>query len=514
MRTDRTVSQENAGPPHVFLRPLGGPGRVRPALGGSLGKRVCVALALACAAVAQAATFNIINADPPGVGFNDATPATPVGGNTGTTLGEQRQIVFLKVAETWGNRLKSDVAIRVLASFSPLRCTSTGAVLGSAGPYNVFIDVPNAEKQGTWYPAALANKLAGTELETNPDPFVSSDISARFNGDLGKPGCLDGFTFYLGLDNKEGPDQVDLLVTALHEFGHGLGFLSFADETTGRLYPYEDDPAKNAPSIWEHSMLDLKQRKLWVDMNNDERLASAITPRNLVWTGRNVTRDAPRVLDRGVPELYVTGQGLNRFLMIGEAQFGPIIDKRMLLAQPMVAVVDQADGKGLACTPLDATNAAAVRGKVAVIDRGSCPFVDKVKNAQDAGAKAVIIADNAPGTPPQPFGAPDDSITIPSLRVTQEDGAAIKAAIAAQRPPFNVAYAVMFLNQLRLAGADYANRLFLYTPNPVQPGSSVSHYDTSARRNLLMEPAINDDLVTAVSAPQDLTLELLRDIGW
>jgi PA domain len=478
-------------------------------------KRFGAALALACVTVAHAATFNIINIDPLGVGFNDATPAAPVGGNTGTTLGEQRQIVFLKVAEIWGQKLTSDVPIRVLASFSPLRCTSTTAVLGSAGPNNVFINVPNAEKQGTWYAAALANKLAGTALETNPDPRVSADISARFNGNLGKPGCLDGTSFYLGLDNKEGPTEIDLLVTALHEFGHGLGFLSFADDTTGRQYPYEDDPAKNAPSIWEHFMFDPKLRKLWIGMTNEERVTSAITPRNLVWTGQRVTNQAPSVLERGVPELFLTGQGLNKFVFFGPAVFGPPIDKGTLLAAPMVPVVDQADGKGLACTPLDAANAAAVRGKVAIIDRGTCAFVDKARNAQNAGAKAALFVDNLPGSPPAEVGAdPDETITIPSGRVTQADGAAIKSAVAAGRPPFNVAYAVLFLNQLRLNGADYGNRPFLFTPDPVQPGSSVSHYDRSAKRNLLMEPNINNDLTSSVNAPQDLTFELLRDIGW
>jgi PA domain len=480
-----------------------------------LGKRLCVAIALAGATAAQAATFTIINADPLGVGFNDATPATPVGGNAGTTLGEQRQIVFQKVAEIWGSRLQSDVAIRVLASFSPLFCTATTAVLGSAGPYNVFINVPNAPKQGTWYPAALANKLAGIELEPNPDARVSADISARFNGDLGKPGCFDGNTFYLGLDNNEAPNQIDLLVTALHEFGHGLGFLSFADETTGRLFPYEDDPALNAPSVWEHFMLDLKQRKLWTGMSNEERLTSAITPRNLVWTGERVTNRAPRVLDRGVPELFLTGQGLNRFVLFGPALFGPQIDRGTLLAGALAPVKDQSDGRGLACEPLDAANAAVVRGKVAVIDRGTCAFVDKARNAQNAGAKGALFIDNAPGSPPDEVGAePDDTITIPSGRVTQADGAAIKSAVAAGQPPFNVPYAVLFLNQAKLAGADYGNRLFLYTPDPVRPGSSVSHYDRSAKRNLLMEPNISDDLTSSVNAPQDLTFELLRDIGW
>jgi hypothetical protein len=54
----------------------------------------------------------------------------------------------------------------------------------------------------------------------------------------------------------------------------------------------------------------------------------------------------------------------------------------------------------------------------------------------------------------------------------------------------------------------------LYTPNPFQPGSSVSHWDTSANRNLLMEPAINADLTQSVRPPQDLTLPLFKDIGW
>jgi len=51
-------------------------------------------------------------------------------------------------------------------------------------------------------------------------------------------------------------------------------------------------------------------------------------------------------------------------------------------------------------------------------------------------------------------------------------------------------------------------------PNPVVSGSSGSHYDTIAFRNLLMEPAINPDLTHNLTAPDDLTLELLRDVGW
>ena len=54
----------------------------------------------------------------------------------------------------------------------------------------------------------------------------------------------------------------------------------------------------------------------------------------------------------------------------------------------------------------------------------------------------------------------------------------------------------------------------MYAPNPVDPGSSVSHYDTFASPNLLMEPNISGDLTHNVSPPSDLTLPLLRDLGW
>jgi hypothetical protein len=50
----------------------------------------------------------------------------------------------------------------------------------------------------------------------------------------------------------------------------------------------------------------------------------------------------------------------------------------------------------------------------------------------------------------------------------------------------------------------------MFSPNPFQSGSSVSHYDVSLTPNALMEPAINADL----SGTLDLTVDLFRDIGW
>ena len=148
---------------------------------------------------------------------------------------------------------------------------------------------------------------------------------------------------------------------------------------------------------------------------------------------------------------------------------------------------------------------AGVAGKVALIDRGTCTFVIKVKNAQNAGAIGVIVADNVAGCPPSGMGGSDATITIPSVRITQADGATLKASLAGG--PVNVTLRVI---PPVLAGADAAGRVLMYTPSTYSSGSSVSHWDVSATPDLLMEPALSNSL----SSNPDLAFALFADIGW
>src|SRR5262249_16414852 len=92
---------------------------------------VFVSLLLASAQAFAGATITIVNGNAPGVGFNDPTPAVPVGGNTGTTIGQQRLNAFAFAANLWGTKLDSKVEIKILATFEPRTCTATSAVLGS-----------------------------------------------------------------------------------------------------------------------------------------------------------------------------------------------------------------------------------------------------------------------------------------------------------------------------------------------------------------------------------------------
>jgi len=71
-------------------------------------------------------------------------------------------------------------------------------------------------------------------------------------------------------------------------------------------------------------------------------------------------------------------------------------------------------------------NGAAMNGKIVLIDRGDCFFTEKVLNAQDQGAIAVIVANNLPAGA-APMGGSDPAVVIPSVGITQSDGNLLKA---------------------------------------------------------------------------------------
>jgi hypothetical protein len=74
--------------------------------------------------------------------------------------------------------------------------------------------------------------------------------------------------------------------------------------------------------------------------------------------------------------------------------------------------------------------------------------------------------------------------------------------------------ATLIIDPAIFAGADPDGGALLYSPNPVQPGSSISHWDTLAKPNLLMEPAISANLTHRVDVPADLSVAQMTDIGW
>lgn len=87
----------------------------------------------------------------------------------------------------------------------------------------------------------------------------------------------------------------------------------------------------------------------------------------------------------------------------------------------LVKVEDQ-DGNHLACRNLSSVkNGADLKGKIVLIDRGECLFIEKVHYMQTLGALAVIMVNNVTG-PAITMGGQGDNITIPAMMVTLDEG--------------------------------------------------------------------------------------------
>jgi len=117
------------------------------------------------------------------------------------------------------------------------------------------------------------------------------------------------------------------------------------------------------------------------------------------------------------PEVAI---GATSYNPIGTADFGAALTTTGVSGVIAIAPVGNAEG----CV---AFPAGTFTSRIAVIDRGTCDFVMKVKNAQTAGARGVIIANHATGGDAiTNMGGTDSTISIPSAFVGYTHGVAIK----------------------------------------------------------------------------------------
>ena len=185
--------------------------------------------------------------------------------------------VFEQAATTWANYLKSDVPIRIYVKWRPL---ATG-ILGSAGAYSSVRNFVGANKLNTWYPIALAEKMAHTNLNG-----TDSDIVATFNSDFPD--------WFIGTNGVPTNNQIDLYSVVLHEMGHGLGFIGQiqADVTSNSTsiatatYGY--------PGIFDQFIFDSKNKQL-VDTltykKNSNELFKQIISDSLFFSSNAVLRN-------------------------------------------------------------------------------------------------------------------------------------------------------------------------------------------------------------------------------
>ena len=108
----------------------------------------------------------------------------------------------------------------------------------------------------------------------------------------------------------------------------------------------------------------------------------------------------------------------------GHANFGAQSAYAHLHIDLEVVHAEPADG----CSGI--TNGDALVGKIALIQRGTCVFVEKVLNAQNMGAAAVIIYNDRGGNVITTMSGDDDGHNILAVFISENDGNALAAAVA------------------------------------------------------------------------------------
>ncbi|MET0384337.1 MAG: M36 family metallopeptidase, partial [Polyangiales bacterium] len=251
--------------------------------------------------------------------------------------------------------------------------------------------------------------------------FDSGDVRA----DVTAPRTFDrAYDLSLGPDDdvdqiKASVTQVFYVTNWLHDFWYDSGF----DEESGNA---QDDNYGRGGEEGDPLYAEAQDAADSGAANNANMstLSDGISPRMqmYVWSGlpnRALTTEPAITFE---DELGAASYGAQTFELTGEL---------VLVDDGSTAVDPESSGPGKVSDGCQRFS--GVEGQIAVIDRGACTFLTKVENAQAAGAKAVLVLDNAPGhsaVNPSSDEAPDE-IEVPLLALSYEDGQKVHAALDA-----------------------------------------------------------------------------------
>jgi minor extracellular serine protease Vpr len=132
---------------------------------------------------------------------------------------------------------------------------------------------------------------------------------------------------------------------------------------------------------------------------------------------------------------------------------GTLIGAEGALTAPLTAKGVTADVVYVGSASAGVSLLASPKGRIALADRDGRPFADKVKACQQAGAVGIMVINSSPSAPTTMSGD-RTGVTIPGVMVGRDDGARLKAALAAGQK-LNVTLS----SQGMVASPDWADRI-------------------------------------------------------
>ena len=154
---------------------------------------------------------------------------------------------FAYAVGIWETVIESDIPIRMEANW---RSDLGANVLGSCGPETYYKNFEDAPFKDRYYPVAIAEKIAGRELNGASRYDMVANFSSKND-------------WYFGTDMNCPDTLYDFVSVVLHEIGHGLGFTGFffidAQESVGSYGYYEFGDASSFDLLVEQGLTNSKQ---------------------------------------------------------------------------------------------------------------------------------------------------------------------------------------------------------------------------------------------------------------
>ncbi len=206
----------------------------------------------------------------------------------------QARAAFQYAVSIWQSFVSSPVSIKITVQWEAIR-TNT---LAESKPAQFYKNFDGALFSNVYYPVALAEKLAGKDINGENEP----DIICCFNSNI---------SWYFGTDGNTPSSKYDFATAALHEITHGLGFSGFlkANNETGFF-----NNAYNLPSIYDYYIFNYSNQR--ISDNNffkspSEDLFHQLTSEKLKFNKESITEKsatpAPNIY---APANWIAGSSL------------------------------------------------------------------------------------------------------------------------------------------------------------------------------------------------------------
>jgi hypothetical protein len=207
--------------------------------------------------------------------------------------------------DIWSENFASTVPINVNVKWGS---SSSYSVLASASAKNNFSNFNGAPDKTLYYASALANALAGRDLDpTSPEIEISITSNAPW---------------YYGTDGNCPARSFDLVSVILHEMGHGLGFVS------GNYYDaFSGFGRVDQPTPFD-AYAQLPDGRRLADMPSPSLEAGKAMTSDLVWSGENAVKANNGIKPKlYTPSTYEPGSSISH---LDEATFSQSVDNAVM----------------------------------------------------------------------------------------------------------------------------------------------------------------------------------------